>query len=161
MSFLEKLKSTNKRPFFTKPNFSKLFDLSKEIVASLPPSSLTWSSQQLFETIWEQFETNIYMLFFDAFTKEVEAAFSQFDFWMALNILDPRALPEELDSPDKYGVDELDKLLSHCGDNKFHIYNGDESRQKADLNPLVFRAEWNSFIRMMFQCRTNVLLTSN
>ena len=37
--------------------------------------------------------------------KEVEAAFSQLDFWMEFNILDPRALPEELNLLDEYGVD--------------------------------------------------------
>ena len=73
MSFLEKLKSANKRPFFTKPNFNKLFDFSKEAMASFLPSSCTQSNQQLFE--WAQFETNIHMPFLDAFTKEVEAAF--------------------------------------------------------------------------------------
>ena len=49
MSFLEKLKSANKRPFFTKPNFNKLIDFSKEVMASPPPSSCTRSNQQLFE----------------------------------------------------------------------------------------------------------------
>ena len=73
MSFLEQLKSANKRPFFTKPNFNKLFDFSKEAMASFLPSSCTQSNQQLFE--WAQFETNIHMPFLDAFTKEVEAAF--------------------------------------------------------------------------------------
>ena len=66
---------------------------------------------------------------------------------MALNILDPLALPEELDLLDEYGLGEL----SHYGDDKFDIFNGDESRQKADLNPIVVQAERNSFIRMMFQ----------
>ena len=66
---------------------------------------------------------------------------------MALNILDPLALPEELDLFDEYGLGEL----SHYGDDKFDIFNGDESRQKADLNPIVVQAERNSFIRMMFQ----------
>ena len=66
---------------------------------------------------------------------------------MALNILDPLALPEELDLLDEYGLGEL----SHYGDDKFDIFNGDESRQKADLNPIVVPAERNSFIRMMFQ----------
>ena len=41
MSFLEKLMSANKRPFFTKPNFNNLFNFSKEAMASLPPSSRT------------------------------------------------------------------------------------------------------------------------
>ena len=72
---------------------------------------------------------------------------------MAFNILNPGALPEELDLLDEYGVDELDKLLSHYGDDKFDIYNGDEWRQKADLNPVVVQAEWSSFIRTMFQRR--------
>ena len=66
---------------------------------------------------------------------------------MALNILNPLALPEELDLLDEYGLGEL----SHYGDDKFDIFNGDESRQKADLNPIVVQAERNSFIRMMFQ----------
>ena len=48
-------------------------------------------------------------------------------------------------------MDELDKLSSHYSDDKFDIYNGDESRQKAELNPVIVQAEWNSFIRMMFQ----------
>ena len=80
-----------------------MFDFSKEAIASLPPSSCTLSNQQLFE--WEQFETNVYMPFLYVFTKEVEAAFSQLDFWMEFNILDPRALPEELNLLDEYGVD--------------------------------------------------------
>ena len=151
MSFLEKLKSANRRPFFTKPNFNILFDLCKEAIASLPPSSCTWSNQQSFES--EQFETYVYMSFLDAFMKEVEAAFSKLDFWMVFNLLDPRALPEELDLLDEYGVDELGKLLSHYGDDKFDIYNGDESHQKADLITVVVQAEWNSFIRMVLQCR--------
>ena len=79
MSFLEKLMSANKRPFFTKPNFNNVF------------------------------------------MKEVEGASSQLDFWMAFNILDPRALPEELDLLDEYGADELDKLPSYDGDDKFDI----------------------------------------
>ena len=66
------------------------------------------------------------MPFLDAFMKKVEKAFSQLHFWMAFNILNPGALPEELDLLDEYGVDELDKLLSHYGDDKFDIYNGDE-----------------------------------
>ena len=37
------------------------------------------------------------MPFLDTFMKEVEAMLSQHDFWMALNILDLRALPEQLD----------------------------------------------------------------
>ena len=37
------------------------------------------------------------MPFLDTFMKEVEAMFSQHDFWMTLNILDLRALPEQLD----------------------------------------------------------------
>ena len=73
MSFLEKLKSANKRPFFTKPNFNKLFDFSKEAMASFLPSSCTQSNQQLFE--WAQFETDVHMPFLDALMKEVEAAF--------------------------------------------------------------------------------------
>ena len=129
MTFFEKLKSANKRPFFTKPNFNKLFDFSKEAMASLPPSSRTRSNQQLFE--WGQFETNVYMPFLDAFMKEVEKAFSQLDSWMAFNILHPRVLPEKLDFLAEYGVDELDKLLSHYGDDKFDIYNGDESRERC------------------------------
>ena len=54
ISFLEKLKSENKRPIFTKPNFNKLFDFFKETMTSLPSSSRTRSNQQLFE--WEQFQ---------------------------------------------------------------------------------------------------------
>ena len=64
-----------------------------------------------------------------------------------------KSIPEELDLLDEYCVYELDKLLSHYGHDKFDIYNGDESRQKADLNPVVVQVEWNSFIRMMFQRR--------
>ena len=119
MSFLEKLKCAYKRPFFAKENFNKLFNFSKEAMASLPPSSCTQSNYQLFE--WEQLETNVYMSFLDAFMKEVEAEFTQLDFWMAFKILDPRALPEQLDLLDEYRVDELDKLLSHYGDDKFDI----------------------------------------
>ena len=37
---------------------------------------------------------------------------------------------------------------SHYGDDKFDIYNGDESRQKDYV-----QAEGNSFIRMMLQHR--------
>ena len=37
------------------------------------------------------------MPFLVAFMNEVEAAFPQLDFWMAFNILDPRAFPEALD----------------------------------------------------------------
>ena len=59
--------------------------------------------------------------FNNVFTKEVEGASSQLDFWMAFNILDPRALPEELDLLDEYGADELDKLPSYDGDDKFDI----------------------------------------
>ena len=40
---------------------------------------------------------------------------------MAFNILDLRALPEELDLLDEYGADELDKLLSYYSDDKFDI----------------------------------------
>ena len=101
-------------------------------MSSLSQSSRIRSHQQLFE--WEQFEANIYMTFFDAFTKEVEGVFSQLDFWTAFTILDPRALREELD------------LL----DDKFDVYNGDESHQKAGLKPEVNQAEWNSLISMMF-----------
>ena len=95
------------------------------------------------------------MPFLDAFMKEVEAAFSQLftDLGMVFNILDPRTLLEKLDLLDEYGVDELDKLLSHYGNDKFDFKNGDESRRKADLNPVIVKAEWNSFIRMMFQRR--------
>ena len=128
-----------------------MFDFSKEAITLLPPSFLIGSFQQLFE--WEQFEANVYLPFLVAFMNEVEAVFPQLDFWMAFNILDPRAFPDALDLLDEYGVDELDKLLSHYGDDKFDIYNGDESCQKADLNPIVVQAEWNSFIRMVFQHR--------
>ena len=64
-------------------------------MTSLPPISLIGSFQQLFE--WEQFETCVYTPFLVAFMNEVEAAFSQLDFWMVFNILDPRAFPEALD----------------------------------------------------------------
>ena len=138
ISFLENLKSANKTRFFTKPNFNKLFHFSKEEMPSLPPSFRTRLNQQLLE--WEQFGTNVYMPFLDAFIKEVETALSELDFWMIFNILDPRALSEELDLLDEYRVDELEKLLSHYGDDKFDIYNGYESRQKAGLNPVVVQA---------------------
>ena len=95
ISFLEKFKCANKKPFFIKLNFNKLFDFSKEAMTSLPPSSLIGSFQQLFE--WEQFETYVYMPFLVAFMNEVEAVFPQLDFWMVFNILDPRAFPEVLD----------------------------------------------------------------
>ena len=65
-------------------------------------------------------------------------------------VLESRALQEELDLFDEYGVDELNKQLSHYGDDKCDICNSDESRQKADLNAAVV---WSSFIRMMFQHR--------
>ena len=52
------------------------------------------------------------MPFLDAFIKEVETALSELDFWMAFNILDPRALSEELDLLDEHRVDELDKHSS-------------------------------------------------
>ena len=90
------------------------------------------------------------MPFLEEFMKEnvffhktvfLEAVFSKLDF------LDSWALPEGLD---EYGVDELEKLLSHYGYNKSEIYNGNESLQKVYLNPVVVQAEWNSFIRMMF-----------
>ena len=67
----------------------------KEAMTSLPPISLIGSFQQLFA--WEQFETCVYMPFLVAFMNEVEVAFSQLDFWMVFNILDPRAFPEALD----------------------------------------------------------------
>ena len=73
MSFLEKLKSVNRRLFFAKPNFNN-FNFSKEAMASLLPSSCTQWNQQLFE--WKQFEANAYMPFLDVFMKEVEAVFS-------------------------------------------------------------------------------------
>ena len=73
MSFLEKLKSVNRRLFFAKPNFNN-FNFSKEAMTSLLPSSCTQCNQQLFE--WKQFEANVYMLFLDVFMKEVEAVFS-------------------------------------------------------------------------------------
>ena len=73
MSFLEKLKSVNRRLFFAKPNFNN-FNFSKEAMASLLPSSCTQWNQQLFE--WKQFEANVYMPFLDVFIKEVEAVFS-------------------------------------------------------------------------------------
>ena len=37
-------------------------------------------------------------------------------------------------------------------DDKFDVYKGDESHQKAHLKPQVNQAEWNSLIRMMFYC---------
>ena len=92
MSFLEKLKSTSKRPF-SKNQISIIF--FKEAMASYPPSSCTQSNQQFFE--WKQFETNAYMSFLNAFMKEGEAAFSQLDLWMMFNELDPRALPKDID----------------------------------------------------------------
>ena len=64
-------------------------------MASYPPSSCTQSNQQFFE--WEQFETNAYMSFLNAFMKEAEAALSQLDLWMIFNKLDPRALSKDLD----------------------------------------------------------------
>ena len=79
--------------------------------------------------------------------------FSQLDFWMAFNKSDPKALPEELDLLDEFSVDELGKLLCHYGDDKFDIYSADESHQRVDLDPVVAQAEWNSYIRMMFQHR--------
>ena len=41
---------------------------------------------------------------------------------MALNISDPRALPEKLDLLNECDVDELDKLFSHYRDDKLDIY---------------------------------------
>ena len=41
---------------------------------------------------------------------------------MALNISDPRALPEKLDLLNECDVDELDKPFSHYGDDKLDIY---------------------------------------
>ena len=41
---------------------------------------------------------------------------------MALNILDPRAMPENLDLLNECDVDELDKLFSHYRDDKLDIY---------------------------------------
>ena len=62
------------------------------------------------------------MPFLDAFMEEAEAVFSQLAFQMALNILDPKALPEKLDLLNEYDVDELGKLFSHYGDDKLDIY---------------------------------------
>ena len=99
------------------------------------------------------------MPFPDAFMKKVETAFSQLDFWMAFNILDPRALPQELHLVDEYGLDEPDKLLSHYGDKKNDIYNDDESCQKAYLNLVIVPAEWN--IVPLTVNSNNILLISN
>ena len=60
---------------------------------------------------------------------------------------------KDLELFDEYAVNELDNFLSHYGDDKFDICNGDELRQKADLNPVVVQAEWNNFIRMVSQHR--------
>ena len=95
MSFLEKLKSTSKRPFSKKQISIICLIFFKEAMASYPPSSCTQSNQQFFE--WEQFETNAYMSFLNAFMKEAEAALSQLDLWMIFNKLDPRALSKDLD----------------------------------------------------------------
>ena len=41
---------------------------------------------------------------------------------MALNISDPKALPEKLDLLNECDVGELDKLFSRYGDDKLDIY---------------------------------------
>ena len=79
--------------WFKEENFDGKVCKVQQQMLSLPSSARLRSADTSFG--WEHDVTDVFKKFLSAFIVQLDVAFEQIEFWMALDIFDPRKLPEK------------------------------------------------------------------
>ena len=123
--------------WFKEENFDDMVLKAQQQMLSLPPSARLRSADTSFG--WERYVTDVFEKFLSAFIVQLDDAFEQLEFWMALDILDPHK--EDLI---QYGDNELQGLGEHYGMQKINRFEGKINAQDADIDSRVAIVQINN-----------------
>ena len=123
--------------WFKEENFDDMVRKAQQQTLSLPPSARLRSADTSFG--WERYVTDVFEKFLSAFIVQLDDAFEQLEFWMALDILDPHK--EDLI---QYGDNKLQGLGKHYGMQKINRFEGKINAQDADIDSRVAIVQINN-----------------